>query len=107
MIRTERERLEDILAAVAIIKRLATEPGDVDETARDAIYFNFVVVGEAARHLDAGSRDLAPEIPWGRIVSLRNFLAHDYHRIDQATIETIIRTELDPLECAVRRLLGE
>ena len=40
------------------------------------------ILGEAAAHVSDGTRQLAPEIPWRDIVAMRNFLVHEYFRVD-------------------------
>jgi uncharacterized protein with HEPN domain len=107
MSRKERERLEDILAAIAAIRKYVAGGNALEGATLDACYFNFVVIGEAARHLGSDLREQATEIPWARIIGYRNYLAHDYFQVDAATAERVIRDELEPLEAAVRRLLAE
>jgi uncharacterized protein with HEPN domain len=40
------------------------------------------VIGEAASHLSESFRDAHPEIPWRKITTMRNFLFHEYFRVD-------------------------
>jgi uncharacterized protein with HEPN domain len=65
------------------------------------------VIGEAAAQLPADTRDMAPEIPWAKIVGLRNLIAHEYFRVDLDIIQTIIREQLEALEAAATRMLEE
>lgn len=39
------------------------------------------IIGEAASHLSRKFREEHDEIPWQRIIGLRNVLAHDYGRV--------------------------
>jgi len=43
-----------------------------DRTRRDALLWNFTVLGEAAAQLEQATRDAFPEIPWQRPIALRN-----------------------------------
>ena len=45
---------------------------------RYAVERQLLVIGEAAVHLSPQYRKQHPEIPWGRLVELRNLLAHEY-----------------------------
>jgi uncharacterized protein with HEPN domain len=49
-----------------------------DRILRQAVERSLEVVGEAAGHVSPTFRDAHPEIPWRRLVGLRNILAHDY-----------------------------
>jgi uncharacterized protein with HEPN domain len=40
------------------------------------------IIGEAAAGITQETRMLAPDIPWGQIVGLRNALVHAYFNID-------------------------
>ena len=47
----------------------------------------------------------APEIPWGDIRGLGNYLRHDYRRIDLRYLwNTVSGTDLRELETALRRI---
>jgi len=41
------------------------------------------IIGEAARHVSEGFKKEHPEIPWKRMISQRNVLAHEYGEIKQ------------------------
>lgn len=47
----------------------------------------------------------AAEIPWARVIGLRNLIAHEYFRVDLEVIESILAEQLDQLSETVRRLL--
>src|SRR5207248_2637521 len=61
------------------------EPDDFfAESVRDyAIKYVLMTIGEAARNLSDGFKTNHPEIPWERVVGLRNRLAHDYGNLDR------------------------
>lgn len=91
MTRDERERLRDIKEAiVAIHEHLSRTgeraPGQNAALLHDALLFQFVVIGEAVKHLAPETCAATPEIPWQDVARLR---------------------DLPPLEQAIDRLLGE
>ena len=49
---------------------------------RDALLFQFVVIGEAVKNLAHETRDSEPEIPWADVAGLRDLIAHEYFRIE-------------------------
>ncbi|HKH79496.1 MAG TPA: HepT-like ribonuclease domain-containing protein, partial [Solirubrobacteraceae bacterium] len=65
----------------------------------------FVVIGEAVKHLTQETRDATPEIPWVNIAGLRDLIAHEYFRIEMKRIREIVDRDLPPLEQAIDRLL--
>jgi uncharacterized protein with HEPN domain len=52
----------------------------------DAVARNLTVMGEAAKSVPDEVRQAHPEIPWRRIVGLRNIGIHDYPGIDLENI---------------------
>lgn len=70
----------------------------------DATLRNLELLGEAARHVPEEGRALAPEIPWRRIIGMRNVLIHGYLGIDDDIIWDIVRNEIEPLLLALEKL---
>jgi uncharacterized protein with HEPN domain len=81
---TDRAALEDMLRHAGFV-RDDTKAGraalDDDRTLRSVLYA-LAIVGEAANRLSPELCDLHPEVPWRRIINLRNILVHGYHRIE-------------------------
>jgi uncharacterized protein with HEPN domain len=96
--------LRDIREAIATIRSHIAEssfdPGP-------AVLYNLVVIGEAAAQIGDETRSRASEIPWTKIVGLRNLIAHEYFRIDLDVIETIVEEQLGELDAAAERILDE
>jgi uncharacterized protein with HEPN domain len=69
------------------------------------VLYNLIVIGEAAAQLSEETRGAAEEIPWTKVVGLRNLIAHEYFRVDLDVIQSILAEQLDQLEDAARRLL--
>lgn len=104
MSRRELARLRDIREAIATI-RGHIAAGSFDRKTSDAVLYNLVVIGEAAARISGETRARAPEIPWTRIVGLRNLIAHEYFRIDLEVIRAIVVEELDRLDRTAERLI--
>jgi uncharacterized protein with HEPN domain len=58
----------------------------VDEDLRMAVERRSEIIGEAARTVSPGFQEAHPEIPWRRIVGLRNVLAHEYGEVRQELV---------------------
>jgi uncharacterized protein with HEPN domain len=109
MSRDEQERLRDIQEAIAVIREHVAKTGKAkadkeDSLLHDALLFQFVVIGEAVKHLGPETREAAPEIPWADIAGLRDLIAHEYFRIDIDRVLEIAERDLPPLERAISRI---
>ena len=82
MIRDYRDYLEDMLEhagkARAFVGTMAWPEFQDDEKTRFATIRAIEIIGEAARHVPADIQTRFPDIPWQRIIGMRNILAHDY-----------------------------
>jgi uncharacterized protein with HEPN domain len=106
--RDERDRLSDINEAIATIRAhlMAADGHNDDPLLHDALLFQFVVIGEAVKHLAPETRDAAPEIPWADVAGLRDLIAHEYFRINIERVLEIVDRDLPALKRAIDRLLG-
>jgi uncharacterized protein with HEPN domain len=78
-----------------------------DNELRDAVQWNFTVIGEALSQLhktDAGTAERISE--WPRIIAFRNQLIHGYGVIKNDITWDIIETKLPVLQKDVQALLG-
>jgi uncharacterized protein with HEPN domain len=62
------------------------------------------ILGEAAGHVSSPCQDKNPEIPWRRMISMRNILAHDYGEIDYGIIFDTATVEVPALAIALAAL---
>lgn len=106
--RDPRERLRDILDAIAAIERYR----DRDKAAFEQnellqVWFlrHLQIIGEAARGLPEEVRALASDIPWSDIVGMRNVLVHGYFEIDTDIVWDAAARDVPALKPAVERLL--
>jgi uncharacterized protein with HEPN domain len=56
---------------------------DVDRMLLFALVRAIEIIGEAASNITSETRAAAPEVPWLKIVAMRNRLAHAYFDIDR------------------------
>ena len=68
-----------------------------DEDLQDIALRQFIVMGEAAAHVSPATKQLYPQIDWRRITGLRNFIAHEYFRVDYTLVWDTIVMILPPL----------
>jgi uncharacterized protein with HEPN domain len=67
---------------------------EADRLRRDALLWNFTVLGEAATQLSDRVRGEHPEVAWHRPAQLRNRIVHGYWSID---VGILIETARDDL----------
>ena len=103
--------LNDMLEAVERIEQYTRgKTRDMylaDSALRDAVQWNFLVVGEALGQLHKIDEVSAEQISeWRRIIAFRNQLIHGYGVIKNEITWYIIETKVPILRAEVRGLLG-
>lgn len=78
--------VEDILEAMNKIQRycqgLSREDFIKNELVIDGVIRNLEVIGEAAKNIPEEIKIQYPEIPWRRMIGLRNMAIHEYFGVD-------------------------
>ena len=99
--------LQDILEAIKNIgeyTRGLTYAGYIaDKKTVDAVVHNLEIIGEAADNIPNDFTAEHEDIPWQKMVGMRNKMVHEYFGVDQGIIWQTIQVDLPPL----RELLGE
>jgi uncharacterized protein with HEPN domain len=76
-----------------------------DEKTFDSVLVNFVIIGESVERLSDDFRKTNTEIPWSRIKSFRNLVAHNYFGIDSEEVWQLIHTHLPILKQYIIKIL--
>jgi uncharacterized protein with HEPN domain len=108
-VRSDTERLRDILDAIEQIRRYSAkgrEAFERDELIQVWIVHHLARLGEAVARLSPKLRKQR-QAPWKEIVGMRNILVHEYFRIDTDTVWSVVEVHLPPLEKQVQRMLAE
>lgn len=106
--RNPKERVLDILEAIAAIERYRGRDKaafERDELLQVWFLRHLQIIGEAGRTLPGGVQALAPEIPWSEIVGMRNILVHGYFDIDTDIVWDAATRDVPAIKPAVERLL--
>jgi uncharacterized protein with HEPN domain len=105
-----RERLEDILEAVAQIEtEQAKGKASFDENPLVQVWMvhHLMIIGEAVRAIDPAERSKYPSVPWRQIAGMRNILVHDYFRINQEIVWETVEKHVPALRTEVERILSQ
>lgn len=108
--RSDTERLKDILDAIATIRTHmvpSREEYDADEVKRWFYLKQIEIVGEASWKLTPETKAKEPGIPWDRIAGMRHILVHDYWQVDWELLWFVLCNELDSLTAKVEGLLHD
>jgi uncharacterized protein with HEPN domain len=107
--RDDSLRLADMLQALERLRTFgAGGPSTIvrDSKTADAMAYELLKLGEAARQVTTGVRAAHPEIPWTGLIRQRNQMVPESVRVDEATLGKFVAEDLDPLERAVRRIVA-
>jgi len=94
--------IEDILTSIKKILRY-TEGMSFDaflknEIVIDAVIRNLEIIGEAAKKIPEDIKNSNSDIPWKRMIGLRNIVVHEYFGIDFEIIWQIATKNLPSLK---------
>ena len=108
--RDPKERLRDMLEAIAAIERYlhrGRAAFEQDELLQGWFVRNLQILGEAARALPEDVRALAPQIEWPKIIGMRNVLVHGYFDIDLDIVWEAGSRDAPALKPHLERLLAD
>ena len=106
--RDDRERLLDMAEAIELIGKYTARGRknfEADELIQTWVIHHLQILGEAAAKTSDDFKNKHPEIPWSKIIGMRNILVHDYFGIDIDIVWSVVEKELPPLEQVVRNTL--
>ncbi|HSY44171.1 MAG TPA: HepT-like ribonuclease domain-containing protein [Candidatus Acidoferrum sp.] len=65
------------------------------------------VLGEAVKRLPDDLRQRHPQLPWQKIASTRNYIAHGYDSVDYEVIWGVLEVEAGKLKTSVLAILAQ
>jgi uncharacterized protein with HEPN domain len=107
----DKIRLQHILEAIGYIENFShnkTKSDFFDDVMyRSSVERQLEIIGEAANNLSDDLTNNYSEIPWEKMVSFRNFLAHEYFGIDHELVWGIVEVHLPILKKDIEKILQE
>lgn len=103
--------LRHILEAIQKVERYTV--GFTEETFRnddlvsDATVREIEVIGEAARNISDAAKGRNRDVNWRDVSDMRNFLTHEYFRVDLRVVWRTVVDDLPKLKAEVLHLLAE
>ena len=100
--------IDDIRDSIEAIKRYTaglTKQDFLNSTEKqDAVYRRLELIGEAANRLPDEFTNRYPQIPWIKIVGMRNVLIHEYDSIDLDRVWETIQKDIPELEGYIKSI---
>ena len=107
--RIVEERFLDMMEAIQRIEKYAGRGRQAfvaDELIQTYIVHNLQILGEAAAKIPAEQQREYPELPWPKMVGMRNVLVHNYFNIDLDIVWQVVESELPALQEKIIRIVG-
>lgn len=107
----DKVRLFHIIDAINEIE-IYTENVSLDDFVKNSMMFNATlrqleIIGEASNRLSEQLLQNNTDIPWARIIGLRNLVVHEYFGIDDITIWNVIKINLPNLKEKILQIISE
>lgn len=100
------EMVEAAEQANALVVHMDVESLIEDRQRREALLWNFTVLGEAAAQLDDAVKERFPEVPWAQPIRLRNRIIHGYWSVDLEVLHTTATEQLPGFAEQLRGVLA-
>ncbi|MGL6282942.1 MAG: HepT-like ribonuclease domain-containing protein [Microcoleaceae cyanobacterium] len=104
-------RIQDILESACNIvectKDLTFETFCENDIIRKAVLYDYMIIGEASRHIPEDVQKNYPEIPWLLMRDMRNVVTHEYFKIKLKLIWQGIVVDLPILIKQLENLLEQ
>ena len=97
--------LDSIKKIESYVKNMTYEDFIKDNLVKDAVLRNIEVLGEAAENIPDDLREEYSEVPWKRIIGLRNIVIHEYFGVDFENIWKIITENIPETKPYIEQIL--
>jgi len=88
----------DMQEAIDLIQQYTHEMTEVvfsqNRAIQDAVVQRIQIIGEAASHIPNIIREQFSDIPWKKIVAMRNLLIHDYAHVDEHEVWRVVKEDI-------------
>ena len=83
--------------AISFLGTISAEELADNRLVANAIVRSIEIVGEAASQVTKSFRDINPQIPWAKIIGMRNRIVHAYFDIDYELVWSTVHEDLPAL----------
>ena len=87
--------IENALEKIATYTHdLSFEDFSLNQQVIDAVVRNFEIIGEAVRNISGEIKERHRDIPWEKMISMRNKVIHEYFGVDEEILWKTIQEDL-------------
>ncbi len=72
---------------------------------QDGVVRQLEIIGEAARNLSSSFESAHPELPWNKMIGIRNRLIHAYFEVNLRIVWDTVQGDLPSLEAQIEYIL--
>lgn len=104
----DKKRLQDILEAIEAIESYQAPSYEVfaaDSRTQDAIFYNLIIIGEAANQVSEALQEKNASVPWSAMIGTRNVIVHGYDQVKLQIVWDILQRDLQGLKLGITRIL--
>lgn len=109
MKRDDTVYIRHILDAIHLIEKYTKGMSEnqflSDTMAHDAVVRQIEIIGEAARNISDKFREQHSNLPWGKMIGIRNKIIHEYFNVNYAIVWDTIKDDLPFLKKALKKIL--
>jgi hypothetical protein len=87
--------------------RLSFEQFASSEQVIDAVVRNFEIIGEAVRNIPSKVKLSNADIPWEKMISMRNKVIHEYFGIDEEILWKTIKEDLPVFKGKIAKVVAD
>jgi len=92
--------------AISYLERISLQEFGKDIQLQDSVVRRLEIIGEAASHIAEEAAVELPELPWRKMVDMRNFTIHQYWDVDVNVVWETVKHDLPVVVATLERYLA-
>jgi len=92
--------------AISYLASTSLEEFAKDVQLQDSVVRRLEIIGEAASHIAEEAAIELPDLPWRKMVDMRNFTIHQYWDVDVSIVWETVKQDLPAAVEAIERYLA-
>ncbi len=100
------DMLEQCRGIVTAVEGQSFQAYCADDNLRYALERRIEIIGEAAKRISDSLKNEHPELPWQKIMAMRNILAHEYGEVEDEIIWRVTQTHIPVLTRQLQEIIA-